>query len=359
MKSLYVGTYAGIPVKIHWTFGLMLLYVVYIAKEEGLSVAQGLWFGGYISILFLCVILHEYGHALMARRYGIRTLDILISPLGGIARLQRIPPRPLHEFAVAIAGPLVNVAIAMILSVLVLTVWGWEVVKENPTDIFQLSNPIVFINSTIILNILLFLFNLIPAFPMDGGRILRALLGLKFSRVKATLIASTIGQILAVGFILLAIHFNVITWAFIGLFVILMARSEYNSVKLEDTLKTKTANQVMNTVYTVFHVDDSMDSVIDTFNKKAEHNFLVVDNQDSIAGILSEQHIIKSISQDHSEAKVIQYTTTNYTYMLPENSLEEVFEKMNSRGLSLVIIKDGDQLQGVIDRHLMMKQLKG
>ena len=230
MRALHIGTYFGIPVFIHWTFSFIILFVSYVAYSEGMATNEILAFSLYIFCLFLCVILHEYGHALMARRYRIATHDIIVTPIGGLARLNGIPKDPKGELLIAFAGPMVNLVLAfLIFGVLSILGIGWII--PDVEDLRVLSNPIGFVHMLLILNIVLFVFNLIPAFPMDGGRVLRALLSFKMDRVKATLIASVIGRILAVAFVAFAAYNKLPGLLFIGIFIFMMAGKEYQRVK--------------------------------------------------------------------------------------------------------------------------------
>src|SRR5680860_774835 len=228
--SLYLGTLLKIPVKVHWSFALLIIYVIYYGQQLGMSTFAIINFFYFTLLLFLCVILHEFGHALTARRYGIATQDILITPIGGLARLDRLPENPEHEMIVAIAGPLVNVGIALIIgAALYFSGSGFEVIGTESVVFEYFSNfPVLLFY----LNVALVLFNLIPAFPMDGGRILRAIISMFQGRKKGTLIASWIGRILAVGFIGFGLYENHIGLIFIGIFVYFAARAELSLIHI-------------------------------------------------------------------------------------------------------------------------------
>lgn len=230
MKSLPLGTYAKIPVKIHWSFAFILLFIAYVIISENLSFTGALGLVFYIIALFLSVVLHEFGHALMARRYDIDTQDIILTPIGGLARLTRMPHIPRQEIMVALAGPFVNLIIIGIILIFFFALGIGISAREVDIHI-ALTNPIGFLYMVLVMNGVLFLFNMIPAFPMDGGRVLRAVLNFKFSRLKATQIASFIGQIFAVGFIIFGFYNKILSLSFIGIFIYSMARREYNMMK--------------------------------------------------------------------------------------------------------------------------------
>src|SRR5215510_1298382 len=198
--QLKLGRFLGIDVYIHATFVLLIGWVGYSYWLENHNFAEVINGILFILALFLCVVLHEYGHALTARKYGVKTGDITLYPIGGVARLERIPDRPIQELWVALAGPAVNLVISIVLIVYLLLTNGLTSVLN--LNLTQGS----FIERLMVVNVSLVLFNLIPAFPMDGGRVLRALLALRLEYTQATQIAAYIGQ----GFAFL--------FGFIGLF---------------------------------------------------------------------------------------------------------------------------------------------
>ena len=227
--SLTLGSVVGTAVRIHVTF---LLFLVWIwAAYYRLGGAAAAWEGvAFVALLFLCVLLHEFGHVFAARRYGVRTSDITLWPFGGIANLERIPEKPVEELVVAIAGPAVNVIIAAALMVYI----GFTV---DPEELMKIEDPAVGMAVKIAgANIFLVLFNMIPAFPMDGGRVLRALLAIKLGFARATEIAATIGQGLAIAFGILGIFTNPMLIV-IAVFVFLAASGEVGHVQLREVAR--------------------------------------------------------------------------------------------------------------------------
>ena len=212
--SLSVGRYFDIPVKIHWSFGYIIFYVIYTGYTDNMGVAGALWFGLFILSLFLCVVLHEYGHALAARRYGVKTLDIILTPLGGIARL---------IFLVLYVGMGVN-----------------PIFHIDENLYFFNGNPIKFFSVLMVVNVTLIIFNLLPVFPMDGGRVLRALLAMKWKKVTASLIAARIGQVCSLAFIGLGLYSGNFILALIGIFIFQGAYMEYRQTKAESILQSTT-----------------------------------------------------------------------------------------------------------------------
>ncbi|MCB1025649.1 MAG: site-2 protease family protein, partial [Acidobacteria bacterium] len=204
--SLKVGKFAGIGVFIHWTFWIIIGWIFLMHFQVGHGLEQGVWGVLFILALFLCVVLHEFGHALTARRFGITTRDITLYPIGGIASLEKMPDKPGQELLVALAGPAVNIVIAAIL-------WIYLNASGQIPDVSAMTAShsmleIPFLWGLFAANIVLAVFNLIPAFPMDGGRALRAILAFSLNRTKATQIAAGVGQFLAIMFVFLGFFYN-------------------------------------------------------------------------------------------------------------------------------------------------------
>ncbi len=236
MRALKLGTLFRIPVYVHWSFGLIILFIIYTALSEGMNIQQIVAFSLYVLSVFICVIMHEYGHALMARKYHIPTKDIIILPIGGLARLQSLPDKPTGELMIAIAGPLVNLVLAL-LCYLVLKVLGVGLVFPDTDALSILTNPVGFIHLLLFLNVVLFVFNLVPAYPMDGGRILRAFLCFFMSKRRATFIAALIGKVLAVAFVIIGIYNIIPTFVLIGVFIFVMAGREYQSLVAQENMQ--------------------------------------------------------------------------------------------------------------------------
>jgi Zn-dependent protease len=231
----------GIPVKLHWTFSLLIFFIVGLGFYNEYSVMKIAFSVLYILATFFCITLHEFGHALAAHKYNIKTQDITIWPMGGIARLQRIPYQPIREFWIAVAGPLVNFGIALLLGLVLKFAIGYDVMPIGLFDMFDLrvTSLIGTTNFLIIMwqtNLLLAVFNLIPAFPMDGGRVLRALLHTFLSRVTATQVAVGVSTLLVVAALIYAFYQSDIMLAGVGIFIYFQSSAELKSVKLESQL---------------------------------------------------------------------------------------------------------------------------
>ncbi len=231
--SWYLGRLTGIDIRIHWTFLLLPVWIYFSSLAAGSGVGAATAAVAFVLAIFGCVLLHELGHSLMARQFGIPTRDITLLPIGGVARLQRMPRNPWQELAIAIAGPAVNVVIATLifsgLSVLAIT---------DP----KLGGLVVFLARLAWVNVALVLFNMLPAFPMDGGRILRASLALALPYAAATKIAAGVGQVVAACLALLGLMTGNLMLVFVAGFVFLAARGEAFMADRENIELRKSAN---------------------------------------------------------------------------------------------------------------------
>lgn len=352
--SLSVGTYFDIPVKIHWTFGYIIFYIIYTGYTDQLGVIGAVWFGIFILSLFLCVILHEYGHALAARRYGVKTMDIILTPLGGIARLMKMPDKPIQELIVAIAGPAVNVIIAAL--IFVVMYFGLDI---NPfihidEELYSFEgNPAKFFSVLMIVNITLLIFNLLPVFPMDGGRVLRSLLAMKWSKVTATLIASRIGQVLSLGFIGFGLYSGNFMLALIGIFIFQGAYMEYRHTKAEDVLQNTTIEGLGQEEFQYFQHDDKIINSRELLNYTPQVFFPVY--HESVAlGSISREDILSSIDL---------YATLDTLTMKPMKELEynaawiQCYQTFSQEAIDLVFLMKDNVRVAILDKFTFYQQM--
>ena len=356
--NLNIGTYLGIPVKIHWTFGLLIIFVGYVGVTNGLDKGEIVAFGLYMMVLFLCVVFHEYGHAIMARKYGVKTKDIILSPIGGVARLESIPKEPYKELFIALAGPMVNVIIAVTLSIITISLYNGGILPSSES-LELLKYPSEFIRFVIVMNVALFIFNLIPAFPMDGGRVLRSLLAFKIGRKRATIIASIIGRILAIGFIILGLFNSYLLLTIIGVFIYVTAGSENRSVMMSDLLEKTPVSKILNTHYTPIGLNENMDVPIEIFMRGGEKNFIVINELDgSVVGSLPELFLLDTIKKGTMELKVFQVMSSMNKSINDKSTMMEAYNIMTQDGLAILsVVNDYGQMVGVIDRAAISRFL--
>lgn len=328
----------------------MLFFILFLGQAHGFNAEQMVWFALYIVVLFLCVILHEYGHALTARKYQVDTVDIIISPIGGLARLKNLPDKPMEEFFIAIAGPLVNVLIALCIGALIY--FGYD---ENPfnfhEDLSQIHIFSEFIKLVFLINVALFFFNLVPAFPMDGGRVLRSLLSLKMSRVKATMIASTIGKVLAIGFVIAAFFNQHLILGFVGIFIYTMAQTEYKQIKLQAKLKSTSIAEITVTDYSPLS-EEQLLSDLPVESKIKSH--LVVNSFGFPVGTLPVHFIEDAKINFSDDTKIGELASSKIRSVDLSSPVEDVKQLMQEEGLSVVAITKNGQLHGVVDRDIIL-----
>ncbi|WP_417205256.1 site-2 protease family protein [Antarctobacter sp.] len=290
-----LGQFLGSELRVHATFFLLLAWVAAAAWAES-GPAAALDNTLFILALFACVVAHEYGHALMARRYGIRTPDITLLPIGGMARLERMPQKPGQEIAVALAGPAVNVGIWAILIALGASTQMGALVDP--------SNPQEFLGRLAAVNLFLAVFNLIPAFPMDGGRVLRALLSMGTDRVRATRIAASAGQIVAFLFGFLGLTSGNLILLLIALFVFMAAQAEARDVESRDLAKGLHLRDAMITSFESLSPADPMHVAAQTLIRTTQHEFPVLDGEGRLTGFLTRQALFHAVAEGQNTRAV-------------------------------------------------------
>ncbi len=287
--SWKLGEIRGIGVYMHATFLILIAFVVYSHWSAGHSLERTLEGVGFVLALFGCVVLHEFGHALMAARYGIKTRDITLLPIGGVARLERMPEDPLQELWVALAGPAVNVVIAAVLFAWLQFTAAFAPLEELTVT----SGP--FLERLLVVNVSLVVFNMLPAFPMDGGRVLRALLAMRLEYVRATQIAATIGQAMALVFALLGFFFNPFL-LFIAFFVWIGAAQEAGMATMKAALGGIPVRQAMMTEFLTLRPGDSLQWAIELILATPQQDFPVVEDS-RVLGILPSRELMVALQQ--------------------------------------------------------------
>jgi Zn-dependent protease/CBS domain-containing protein len=292
--SLSLGRIAGIRVQIHVTFLVLLAWIAISEWSRRQSVTAAVMGVLFILALFACVVLHEFGHALTAKRYGIVTRDITLLPIGGVARLERMPDKPSEELLVAIAGPLVNVVIATVLWA-VLSVVGTlpdiEAVAAADAGITAQT----FLPRLLAVNVLLVAFNLLPAFPMDGGRVLRALLAMRMDYAVATARAAQVGKLFATLFVVLGFFTNPFL-IFIGLFVWLGATQESMAAQMKGALDGIPVSQAMLTDFRTLAPNAPLSHAVELLLAGSQQDFPVVDTR-GVLGLLTRQTLLEALAK--------------------------------------------------------------
>ncbi|WP_024280941.1 site-2 protease family protein [Xanthobacter sp. 126] len=345
--SLTIGRLGETAIRIHVTFLLFLVWIWAAYYRSGGS--QAAWEGVlFVALLFFCVLLHELGHVFAARRYGVKTPDITLWPFGGIANLERIPEKPSQELVVAIAGPAVNVVIALVLlAVLSFTLAGGDLKAE---DLAKIEDP----RTSMLVklagaNIFLVLFNLIPAFPMDGGRVLRALLAMKMGFARATALAASIGQGLAIGLGLLGIFTNPMLMI-IGVFVFLAASGEAGQVQLREASRGHIVADAMITHFETLGPQATVDDAAEALIRSTQKEFPVVDGAGHLRGVLTRDAMIRALKDQGPSTPVIDVMQHDIPTVEARSKLDAALKLITSAQVPAVGVLDtaGGRLVGLL-----------
>jgi len=339
--AIRLGRIAGIEVRIHLTFFLLLAWLgAADYQAEGLRAA--LHGTALVCLVFFCVLLHEFGHALAARRYGIRTPDITLFPFGGVARVERIPENPRQEIVIALAGPAVNVVIAAVLW-LGMAVLG----PQRGMDPANLEGS--WAAQVMAVNVVLLLFNLIPAFPMDGGRVLRAMLAMALGHARATRIAAQIGQGLAIvlGFVgafgISALQVPASPMLIVvAFFVFMAAANELGAAQMQSIVRGLSVSAAMVTEFKALPRNASLGEAADVLLHTSQHEFPVIDPDGTLRGIFTRNELVAALRESGPEAPVLGVMREDFPTVDPRMPFEDAMRIMRQHGGSVLPVTDAD-----------------
>lgn len=339
--SWRIARITGIDVYVHVTFLVLIAFLVLTPVLSGQPASKALGQLVFTCLLFGIVVLHELGHALAARKYGIRTRDIILLPIGGVARLERMPEEPKQELLVALAGPAVNVALGLVLL-------GALIGLGSISEIRHASPWGGHLLATLIsVNVLLALFNLIPAFPMDGGRVLRALLAMRIDYVRATQIAAFVGQGLAIAMGLYGVLNNDVMLMFIAFFVWMGASDEAAMVQVKSVLGGIPIGRAMITEFHVLDPGDPLEKAVSFVLGGFQHDFPVAD-ANGLVGVLTRADLMTALASEGLQGRVENVMRREFETADPGEMLEGVFERLQACDCrSLPIVRDR-QVLGIV-----------
>lgn len=338
--SWKIARFWGIDVYVHATFLLIIAWVGYsywVQFGRLNAVLGGILF---ILALFACVVLHEYGHALTARHYGVKTRDITLYPIGGVARLERIPEKPIEELWVALAGPAVNVVIAILLAAYLIAAGTFSL-----SSLYSVTSG-GFAARMLAVNFTLAAFNLIPAFPMDGGRVLRALLGLRMDHLRATQIAAAVGQGLAFLFGLVGLFGNA-GLLFIAFFVWIGAEQEANMARVKFTLGGVPVSRAMQTKFETLSSTDNLARAVELILEGSQHDFPVVEGE-RVLGILERQGLIQALTTGGQEQPVSVAMRRDVPELDSHEMIEKALALLDQSRLKTLPVTHAGRLAGLI-----------
>jgi Zn-dependent protease/CBS domain-containing protein len=348
--SLQLGTIRGIHLRVHFTFPLIFIWVILqFGVLTGQGVSGALFGVVVILILFGIVVLHELGHSIVAQNYGIPVDEIVLLPIGGVAKLKRIPENPVQELFIAIAGPAVNFVIAGVMLVLnVLLGWGGRF--DDPAELLraiETLSPEAIFHYIFVLNLFLAIFNLLPAFPMDGGRVLRALLATRLPYPRATSIAVTIGQILA---------WVMGLWGFLGggffliiiaIFIYLGASQEGQMVQVRSVLGELVVRQAYSRQVRKLSPSSTLGDAVQLILTTFQADFPVCDGE-RLVGLITYKRLVEALNRHGPEITVEQVMITDITPVSPTDELAAVQQRMLEENADALPVVEGERFLGLL-----------
>lgn len=338
--SCRIGRVFGIDVHFHGTFFLLIAWLAGSHLAAGGGVAEAVNGAIFLAALVGIVVLHELGHALTARRFGIRTRDITLLPIGGVARLERMPDDPRQEMLVALAGPAVNLGLAAVVYAILLATSGTSVLSDAAFERGPLVARLFWVNVS------LGLFNLVPAFPMDGGRVLRALLALRRDYVDATRVAASVGQGLALSFAMLGLFTNPFL-VFVALFVWIGAAAESESVQVKSVLAGLPIGRAMITEFRTLSPTDPLQRAVDYVVAGFQAEFPVVDDGRPV-GVLTQGALLEALARNGASGRVGDVMARSFVTADPTEMVERVFARLETVPCGTIpVVRDG-RIVGIV-----------
>ncbi len=352
-SSFKLFSIRGIDVRLHITFPLILVYggLMYGLRTGTLESAL---FGivGF-AFLFVLVTLHELGHSFAAQYYGVPVKQIILSPLGGIAQLSEIPENPVQEFVIAVAGPAVNVAIFLLMGIAALAAGfdpGNVLAAASSFTVFTGFTFGALFTFVFFYNIILALFNLIPAFPLDGGRIFRSLLALKLEYVRATVVASTIGQVIALLLGLFGIMNGAMFTVFIAVFIFMAARQETQMVRARSLLRSIKVQQVFSRSVYVLKPESTVQQATNMVIFGNQRNFAIVDD-DWLVGFVPHENLVGAMRTAAPHSFISTVMRSDIEPVSPDDELFDVLRRMESLSVEALPVASDGRFLGQISRR--------
>ena len=344
--SFTIARAFGIRIRVHFTFLLLLLWVV-VETRAAAGWGAAAWGVAFIVATFTCVALHELGHSVVAQRFGVKVSSITLLPIGGVAALRSIPQKPMHEMAITAAGPLVNVVIFAVLYVV--AVWvpfevpyypGLMTLPELPMGVADLMGALLLVNKWMVV------FNLIPAYPMDGGRLFRAVLARWLPYPRATAIAAMVGRVFAASFVVAGLFTGWIFLSIIGVLIFFAAGAEEKTVRLRGVLQDVETGKVMSPVFMTVGPDDVAGVCAPWIFQRCQDDFPVMADG-RLLGMLTRDAVLEA-SRQNSTARAADLMTTDFSCTGPDAPVAGVHEAMLAGGQRAVPVIEDGRLVGLL-----------
>ena len=344
-SSLSLFSFRGIRVRVHWSFLLIIAWVGWSGVSAGYGpaqIAQGI---ALVLLLFVCVVLHEFGHALTAQHFGVGTRHITLYPIGGVASLERMPEEPRQEFLITLAGPSVNLLIVLVVGTLHVAIAGYRMVMDPlgaPPSLLAVSSFLIQAN------LVLFLFNLLPAFPMDGGRLLRSLLAMRLSRERATRIAALLGRFFGFAFIAFGLFDGQPFMALIGVFVIMAASGEERMVRTQSVLQGKPVALAMRTLFWRMDRHATVAEAAAALLAGGDKDLIVTDG-DAFLGILHADDILQSMEQGKQHTPLSELSPRTVPAVAPTDDVGQAYQVLLAGGHPVLPVISDSRILGIVE----------
>lgn len=351
-NSIKLFTINHTSIYLHWSFGLLIALMLFIQSATGTAASEVLWSVIAVTAVFACVIFHELCHSLAAGRYGIHTKSITLLPIGGIAAMEKMPEKPAAEIVVSAAGPMGNLLIAV---ALLPFIPGYPPFWKA-ADVIGSVDSYNFLYYLYVVNIMLALFNLIPAFPMDGGRILKGILGLRMDPTRSTAIAAFTGRIIAALFIIGGLIVFDIILMFIGFFIIVSGAGEEKIVYLKAAAKGLYLKDLAIDTASSFPATTTIEEAAEKMLHYQDKCFLVTDNT-TTAGIIDRNTILRALSGGKHEATISQFMTADVPTLNEECTMEEAIDKLSGNKVTAMPVVTGNRIMGIVNMQNIIEYL--
>jgi Zn-dependent protease len=347
-SSLKLGKLFGIPISLHVTFILFVAFLgmVYLFQGGTKAALSGV---SFILALFLSVTLHELGHSVVARGLGVKVKGIVLLPIGGVSQMEEMPRQPSQEFLIAVAGPATSVVLGLVLGAASLLLYG-------PVATFKTTvTGGLFIPNLARVNLLLAIFNLLPGFPMDGGRIFRAVLANAMPFDRATAIAASVGRVFAIGLGLVGLFTNI--WlVFIAVFIYFGASAEANQVRIKTAFHDVPVSRVMATKFETLGPDDRVSRAVEHAYNGFQEDFPVVED-DKLVGVLMKPDILAALHEHGPGALVGRVMRTEFTTVTTDQTLEQVYAAIQACRCSSLPVLDSGRIVGLVTLEALGRYL--
>ncbi len=344
--SIKIATIFGIPIRVHLSF-LLLLVLIALLPNEGKGGIAGAYGVILLLSIFFCVVLHELGHSLVAKGFNFKVESITLLPIGGVASMKSVPAKPIQEFLISAAGPAVSVALAIIFSLASSVLYKTHI--SQVLEIDSLSQ-IPFLARLAIINMWLAIFNLLPAFPMDGGRILRSIIWPFTGFVRATAIAGRVGQALAIVFFLLGLHSQNFWLVFIAIFIYFGAKAEAESAYWQEKLKNIPVSDFYNPNIVYVYPEMPISQANELARQTGQHNLPVMEGP-TLAGMFSKKDLQRALKSGALNRPIKDFMSRRLTYCNESDNLANIIRTMIDKNIGYVAIIEDGQIKGIITQE--------